>query len=147
MSIQPPPTTTPLIDDPESLNAALQWIVFFNAMFNGDAGDAWVPIIANMTSVGGTPTITGRVYRISQYLSFFTATIVPAQGGNTSGVAGSTGITNYPLKMNGNGVCFAVSGNLGTVTGMCDQPSNVIYPPSWTNVTVPLTILGFVEAS
>jgi len=42
---------------------------------------------------------------------------------------------------------LAVSGLLGTNAGMCDKSSNNIYVPSWSAVTVPLTVVGMVEAS
>lgn len=146
MTLQSPPIQQPMITDKDGYPTT-QWAQFFDAIFRGDAGDTWLPTIANLTIVGGVPAAIGRVYRLSQYLSVFVATITPPANGNISGTAGTTGITNFPLKMSGNGVCFAVSGLLGTVSGMCDKNSNVIYPPGFTSVTVPLTIIGLVEAS
>lgn len=145
MTLEAPPTQQPIITDEGAL-PALPWVIFFNSIFNGDAGEAWVPNIQGLTAVGGVPQITGRVYRLSQYLSLFVVTVVPAPGGNTSSTAGSAFIDNYPLDMTGNGFCVAVSGNLGTNAGMCDEVTNRIYQPGWTTVTVPLTIIGIVEA-
>lgn len=145
MTVQPPPTEHPLITDKDGF-ADLQWILFFNQLFNGDAGTAWVPTLQGLTTVG-VPKVSGRVYRISQYLSIFVATITPAQNGNVTSVAGSTFINNFPLRMQGNGFNIAVSGNLGSIAGMCDGASNNIYIPTLTGVTIPVTIIGFVEAS
>lgn len=145
MTTQPPPTQQPIVTDASGY-APLQWIVFFNQMFNGDAGLAWVPTISGLTEVG-IPKISGRVYQLSKYISLFVATISPPQGGSISAVAGTTAINNFPLKMQGNGVCFAVSGNLGSQAGMCDQESNNIYIPVLSAVTLPVTIIGIVEAS
>lgn len=113
-------------------------------MFNGDAGNSWIPLFSGLTAVG-VPEVTGNVYQLSQYVSFFRATITPAT--SITAVAGTTYIDNFPLTMNGNGVCFAVSGLLGGVAGMCDQKSNRIYIPGFTAVTVPLSIVGIVEAN
>lgn len=154
MTTQPPPTDDPLIDVTQKKQggietegmANLSWILFFNQLFQGDAGDAWVPNFRNLTIVGGVPTVNGRVYQISRYLSFFVANLICAPGGNTSAVAGTTLIDNFPLRAQGNGVCFAVSGLLGAVPGMVDFDTNGIYVPTWNLVTVPITILGIVEA-
>lgn len=146
MSLEPPPTQQPIITD-QSGFPALPWIVFFNALFDGDAGNAWSPVFQNLTISGGPPQIIGKVYQLSKYLSVFTITLVPPKGGSITGVAGTVLISNFPLQMANNGVCFAVSGELGTVSGMCDGGQNIIFPPSFTGVTVPLTIVGLVEAS
>lgn len=146
MSLSPPPTEQPIITDQSGL-MDFRWSVFFNGLFNGDAGTTWIPTFINLTEVGGVPTVSGIVYQLSQYLTIFFATLTPPPGGSTSGTAGTTAINNFPFTCNGNGVCFAVSGLLGDTSGMVDQASNFIYPPSWTTVTVPLTIIGIVEAS
>lgn len=144
MSLEAPPTQQPIILDQSGMTAT-QWIIFFNSMFNGDLGDAWTPTLVNLTIVGSTPQITGRIYSLSQALKLFTVRIIP--GTNTSAVAGTTYINNFPITMLGDGINFAVSGNLGTNAGMCDKATNRIYVPGWTTVTVPLTIMGIVEAT
>lgn len=144
MSLEAPPTQQPIILDQSGMTA-VQWIIFFNSMFNGDLGDAWVPTFRNLTVVGATPSVTGRIYQLSQALKLFTARIIP--GTSTSAVAGTTYIDNFPLTMNGDGINFAVSGNLGTNSGMCDSSTGRIYVPGWSAVTVPLTIFGIVEAT
>lgn len=124
--------------------ARLPWILFFNSLFTGDTGTAWTPTFTNLT-ITGTPTITGKVYKIGQSLAYFSVRIVPAT--NTTAVAGTTYINNFPLTLKADGACLAVSGLLGSSAGMCDSATNRIYVPVWTTVTVPLTVVGFVEAS
>lgn len=151
MSVSSPaPIYAPLFDDPTGqLNAvaAQPWILFFNQLASGDVGQSWNPIISNLTTVGGTPQIVGALYQLSSAIALFFINIIPAAGGSTSAVAGTTFVNNFPLVMQSNGVCWAVSGLLGTMAGMCDLNSNDIYPPAWTAVTVPLTIIGIVGAS
>lgn len=142
-SIKAPPIYEPLAD-PQTGIANLPWILFFNSLFTGDTGDDWTPTFTNLT-ISGTPTITGRFYRFGKSLAYFRVKIVPAT--STTAVAGSTYINNFPLVMQGDGACLAVTGLLGGVAGMCDQSSNNIYVPAWTAVTVPLSVVGIVEAS
>lgn len=148
MSLEPPPTSQAIITEVTEDGGFMTfpWAIFINQLFEGDAGETWQPLFTGLTTVG-VPKITGRVYQISQYLSLFVVTITPAGGENSSAVAGTTYINNFPLTMNGNGINFAVSGLLGTNAGMCEQSSNRIYVPGWTTVTVPLTVMGIVEAS
>lgn len=143
-TVKSPPIYQPLSDD-DSGKASLPWILFFNQLYNGDTGDTWVPLFTNLTTTGASPTITGRVYKLNQSIAFFRVKIVP--GTDTSSTAGTTYINNFPLQMSADGINFAVSGLLGSNSGMCDQTSNNIYVPTWTAVTVPLTIVGMVEAS
>lgn len=143
-TVKPPPIYNPLIEDDGGI-AALPWILFFNQLFNGDKGTAWTPLFTGLTVVGAAPTITGTYYNLSQSISYFRVKIIP--GTNTTATAGTTFINNFPLKMSGDGINFAVSGLLGTGSGMCDQASNNIYVPGWSAVTVPLSIIGIVEAS
>lgn len=142
-SIKEPPIYEPLADEKSGV-ASLPWILFFNSIFTGDRGTAWTPTFTNLT-INGTPTITGRFYQIGRSLAYFRASIIPAT--DTSSTAGSTYINNFPLTMNGDGICFVVSGLLGSNSGQCEQASNRIYVPTWTTVTVPLSIIGIVEAS
>lgn len=140
-TIKAPPIYEPLVESDGK--AKLPWILFFNSLFTGDTGTSWTPNFVNLTTVG-TPTITGTTYKISQSLVYFSVRIVPAT--NTTGVAGTTYIDNFPYVLKADGACLAVSGLLGANAGMCDQQTNRIYPPSWSAVTVPLTIVGMVEA-
>lgn len=144
MTVQQPPTIQPLVNQETGLTT-IQWLLFFDSIYRGDNGTVWAPSFTNLTVVGAAPTITGRFYRIGRSLCYFSVKVVP--GTNTSSTAGTTYINNFPLTLQGDGACLAVSGLLGSSAGMCDQASNSIYVPAWSAVTVPLTVVGFVEAS
>lgn len=146
-SLTAPPIYSPLIDDPTDPVAGLPWILFFNQVYSGDLGQQWNPTFTGLTVSGAAPTITGNFYQITQALLAFTVRIVPATGSSTTSTAGTTYINNFPLRMNGDGIVFAVSGLLGTNSGQCEFATNRVYPPSWSAVTIPLTLFGFVEAS
>lgn len=141
-TLTPPPIYDIVTTDEGKLS--VRWIDFMGRFFDGDAGVDWEPTFQNLTTVG-TPTITGRYYRLSKYLTAFRVLIVP--GTNTTSTAGTTYIDNYPVSFTNDGVCFAVSGNFGEVCGHIVASNNRIYPPIWTAVTVPLTIIGFGEAT
>jgi len=140
MAISPPPLQTPMTDDQQGLS--MPWLLFFNQTFEGDRGNSWTPTFTSLT-ITGTPTITGRYYRISQSLCYFNVSIVPAT--DTSATAGTTYVDNFPLTATANGICFSLWGNLGTNAGMVVSSNNRIYVPSWTTVTVPLTVIGMVQ--
>lgn len=143
MSTNPPPTRNPLTEGKGELT--MPWLLFFNQLFNGDAGSTWSsPTFVNLTQVG-TPTITGRYYQISKYLCYFNVLLTP--GTNTSAVAGTTYIDNFPLTVNSNGFCLTISNNLGGGLGMVSAANNRVYVPAWTTVTTPINIIGIVEAS
>lgn len=142
MTQNAPPLNQPLLNPDGSI--PMQWILFFNQIYNGDAGQAWTPTFNSLTISGSIPKVTGRVYQLSKYLTMFTANLIP--GTNTSAVAGTTFIDNFPFIMQGDGLVFAVSGRLGSSSGMCEKATNKIWVPAWTTVTVPLTLVGFVEA-
>lgn len=141
--ISPPPIYEDLMESLENLKARIPWVLFFNQLYNGDTGTPWTPTFQNLTTVG-TPTISGKYYQISKSLVYFSVTIVPAT--STSATAGTTFIDNFPLKITQDGAVHAVSGLLGSQAGMSDAASNRIYPPAWSAVTVPLTIVGTLEA-
>jgi len=142
MTMQPPPTRNPLTEKGGELT--MPWLLFFNQAYNGDAGTDWTPTFVSLTT-SGTPNITGRYYRVSQYLCYFNVLVTPAT--NTSAIAGTTYIDNFPLTTYSNGVCLTVSNNLGGGLGMVNATNNRIYTPTWTTVTTPINILGFVEAT
>jgi hypothetical protein len=139
--MNPPPMFESLAD--ESGKPKLPWAVFFDQMFNGDAGANWEPEFTNLT-VSGTPTITGRYYRLSKFLTLFRVLIVPAT--STGSTAGTTYINNFPLGFTSDGIVFAVSGGLGAGPGHIVSSTNRIYTPAWSGVTVPLTLIGIGEA-
>lgn len=142
MAIEAPPTRNPLTGSKGELT--LPWLLFFNQTFNGDAGTEWAPTFTDLTEVGAA-TITGRYYQISQFLCYFNILVTP--GTNTSAVAGTTYVSNFPLTASANGICGTVSNNLGGALGMVNASNNRIYVPEWTTVTTPINILGIVEAS
>jgi len=142
MSLQEPPTTEVMID--QDGRPSLAWLLFFNQFPIGDTGEVWEPTFDGLTEVGGDATITGRFFKLSQEIVYFHIHIVPAT--NTSATAGTTFVDNFPLNVTRNGVCFAVTGNLGSNSGIVQEGTNKIYVPGWTTVTNPLTIVGIAEA-
>lgn len=141
MTTSVPPNYAKISD--ESGKASMPWILFFQGISNGDSGESWTPTFESLTE-DGTPTIEGRYYKLSKYIVFFRVTITPAT--STTSTAGTTYIDNFPLQFGGDGVCFAVSGGLGASPGHIIASTNRVYVPSWTTVTVPLTIIGIGEA-
>lgn len=147
MSINPPPIQQPLIENEKKGTIGFLWALFFNQVFEGDAGTTFTPIINGLTYTVGPPELLGKVYRISQFLTYFRIDIIPAQGGSTSSVLQNTYVDNYPFVMTGNGICGAVASKAGGSLGMCEQATGRIYLPVWTNVASQVTVLGMVEAS
>lgn len=141
MTTEPAPITQPVID--ANGLPTLPWTLFFNQNFNGDAGQDWTPVIAGLT--GNLDSIAGRFYRVSQYLTFFRIILTP--NGSTSSVAGTTNINNFPLTFNFDSFNTVVSGSTGGSIGMNRASDNLILLPTWTNVSAPLTIIGFGEAT
>ena len=141
MPLSPAPITQK-ISNKDGL-PTLPWVLFFNQNFEGDAGEAWSPNFVGLT-ISGTPTITGRFYRLSQYLVFFKIDIEPDT--STSATAGSTYVDNFPLGVTGNGFCTVVAGNTGGSIGMVRASDKRIYVPAWTNVTDTVSVLGICEA-
>lgn len=138
--IPPPPLQDPILD--ADGNTSLAWALFFERLYQGDRGNDWTPNFVNLTQ-SGAPTITGRYYRLSDRMAYFSIRIVP--GTNTSATAGTTYVDNFPLKFIQDGACNAVSGLLGSQAGMIDANTNRIYVPAWSSVTVPLVVCGMGE--
>ena len=141
MTVQPAPITQPVID--QNGLPTLPWTLFFNQNYNGDAGNDWEPTITSLT--GSTSSVTGRYYRLSQVVVYLRVVITPS--GNTSSTAGTTFIGNFPLTFAADGFNTVVSGSAGGAIGMNRQSDNRILLPGWTNISVPLTILGILEAT
>ena len=141
MTVNPAPITQQVTDD--NGLPTLPWTLFFNQNYEGDAGTSWTPTITGLT--GTTSSVTGRFYRLSQYLVYFNITVTPS--GNTSSTAGTTYVGNFPLTFNADGFNTVVSGSTGGAIGMNRQSDNRILFPSWTNVSVPLIIPDIVEAT
>jgi len=141
--IQTPVTDTDIVTKRNNGICTLPWVSFFNSLFTGDTGTSWTPTATNLTIVGAAPTITGVYYRSGQFIDF-RIRIVP--GTNTSSTAGTT-YFSVPFNINADGANTIVSGLLGGGNGMCDSATDRIYPPAWSTVTIPLTIVGRVLAS
>jgi hypothetical protein len=141
MAVNPAPITNPVID--QSGLPTLPWTLFFNQNFEGDSGTSWSPNFVGLT--GTTSSVTGRFYRLSQYLVYFAINITPS--GNTSATAGTTYVDNFPLDFKNDGFNTVVSGTGGGAIGMNTESNNRIYVPAWTNISVPLKVLGLVEAT
>lgn len=139
MTVEAPPIADLLIE--QNGLPRIPWIIFFNSLFEGDSGTDWTPIFSGLGSTG-TPTITGRYYRINQRFCVFFVTITPAT--NTSSVAATTYISNFPLSFGIDSVCLVSTGS-GAVQGIggIRAADNGIFTPTWTNVTTPLTVIGF----
>lgn len=141
MTVSPAPINQQVTD--ENGLPTLPWTLFFNQSFEGDAGTVWAPNFVSLTETG-TATFSARYYRISQYLIYFRIDVNPAT--DTSAVAGSTYIDNFPLDVTANGFCTVVAGSGGGAIGMVRASDDRIYVPSWTNVTSQVTIIGVCEA-
>jgi len=140
MTTNPAPITNPVVD--ESGLPTLPWTLFFNQNFEGDTGTSWSPNFVNLT--GSTSNITGIFYRLSQYLTYFSINITP--DGNTSATAGTTYVDNFPLTFRNDGFNTVVSGTGGGTIGSNERTSNRIYVPGWSNISIPLVVVGIVEA-
>ncbi|MCF0075441.1 hypothetical protein LZD49_33490 [Dyadobacter sp. CY261] len=140
-----PPITQPILEDLEGQLPSLPWILFFNNIYTGDQGQNWTPNFVNLTQTA-PPTITGKFYQLSSKIAYYSVTITPTPGQSTSSTAGTTYIDNFPLKAQASGANMIVSGLLGGNVGQFDVDTNRIYPAGWSAVTVPLTIVGLVEA-
>ena len=138
----PPPTYDQIAD--EDGQVKLSWLQFFDNVYQGDNGNNWTPTFVSLT-VSGTPTITGRYYRITRNLIYFSIRIVPAT--NTTSTAGTTYCDNFPFTVAQDGACLSVAGNSGGSSGMVTTGNNRIYVPGWSAVTIPLTIIGLAEVT
>lgn len=139
MPIAPPPINEVLME--RNGLPKIPWINFFNDVFEGDAGTIWTPTFESLGSTG-TPTLTGRYFRINQRTCLFFVTITPET--DTTSTAATTYISNFPLTFTLDSVCFAGTGS-GAVqaVGGIRASDNRIYTPAWTSVTTPITVIGF----
>ena len=143
MTVEAPPIIHPIIEGGEQ-TVDLKWAVFFNQLFEGDAGTEWGPTFVSL-GTSGTPTIAGRYYRIGQNLVWFHIRIVP--GTNTSSTAATTYCDNFPLNFVQDSVCLAGTGSgAAQAIGGIRAADNRIYTPAWSSVSDPVTVVGFGEA-
>lgn len=138
-----PPIEHPIIEPEVGNTPTIPWTLFFDSTFRGDQGTDWTPNFVNLSSTG-TPTITGRYYQLSGQIVYFRITVTPAT--NTSATAGTTYVDNFPLNIAFDGACLAMAGTTGSNAGHVVASTQRIYVPTWTNVTVPVTVTGMAEA-
>ena len=142
-TVKPPPVFDFLVDQDGKAN--LSWVVYFNSLYEGDSGTSWTPTFQSLTTVG-TPTITGRYYRVGgRQLVYYTILVTPAT--STTSTAGTTYINNFPLPTIGDSACLAVTGGIGSQAGHFIASTNRIFVPAWSAVTVPITIVGLCEVN
>lgn len=139
MTIEAPPIQDVLIE--ENGLPRIPWIIFFNSLFEGDAGTSFTPNFISLGSTG-TPTITGRYYRLNQKVCIFFITIIPST--DTTSTAATTYVDNFPLQFQTDSVCFGSTGS-GAVQGVGGVRSsdNRIYPPGWPATSNAITVVGF----
>lgn len=137
------PIFDPVVD--ETGKAQLSWVLFFNALYEGDSGTDWTPSITGLTQTGGAATISAKYYKIGQSLCFFRIKITPVT--STTSTSGTTYVENMPFTSSSDGVCMSVAGTAGGSLGSVSSGTNRIYFPSWSGVLIPVSILGIVEVS
>lgn len=137
MAINQAPISDKVLDDNGKLRPS--WVVYFSDLDRGDPGTTWNPTITGLTTVG-TPTITGVYYQNNGFTDF-AVKIVP--GTNTSSTLGVTTITT-PFSITADVVANVVGGTTA-LFGVVNAGSKTIFLPTWSLVTVPLTITGRVK--
>lgn len=140
--VQLPPKTEPLVDG-DNLFATLLWQIFFEGLSVGDYGTAWTPTFVGLTSTG-TPTFTGKYYRLSSKLAYYHIVITPAT--DTTSVAGTTYCDNFPLTITSDGMNVTCSGYTAAVAGTTSSNKR-IYTAAWAAITTPITIVGIAEVT
>lgn len=136
------PTYDPLFEDPNNPVPAKTWILFFDRLFRGDPGKLFTPVFTNLTEVGGDAQKTGRYFRISNNLVYFSVTVTPVT--SVSGTAGTT-FFGFPLDILADGMVGTTLGLLSDA-GSAVASQNRIYPASFTGATSPVTISGVIWA-
>lgn len=116
----------------------LSWIQFFTGLFTGDTGTSFTPVAVGLGAVG-TPTFVGAYYRSGQFMDFYIY-IVP--GTNTTSTSGST-YFDLPFDVTQDGACTASTGVTASAGGV-SASANRVFPPSWSNINVPITLSGRV---
>lgn len=143
MSKISPPPSYDLIADPVTGKATRSYQEFFDDVYRGDQGQSWTPTFVGLTTVG-TPTITGTFYQFGA-LCYFRVIIIP--GTSTSSTYGTTYINNFPLTLTASTGVYAATGSPTIAIGSTDAGTNRIYTPSWSVITIPITLTGTFPAS
>ena len=141
MTREAPPFNAPIEDQIGGMSK--QWATFFESMFMGDAGKDWNPTFVGLS--GSLTSQKARFYRLNNYFAVFHIDLVPSGGITSTG--GNTYCNNFPLQTRQNGVCWAVSGGLGTEAGHVNGVDRRIYFPAFSGITNPVSIIGFVWAA
>jgi hypothetical protein len=143
--IKPPPTYDKLVSI-TTAKVSPSWLVFFQQLFTGDQGQAWTPTFSGLTFTGAAPTLQGYYYQLSSKVCKFNIVITPSSGNNTS-MAAAGYVSNFPLKLALDDVCFVSTSAPSAVAGSCDAATNRILLPTWAAITSKITISGTVIAS
>lgn len=115
------------------------WVEYFAKVNTGDVGTTWTPVFTGLTTVG-TPTITGAYYQNGGFTDF-TIKIVP--GTNTSSTLGVTTVA-LPFTVVADTGANVISSTNAAI-GVVNASGRILYLPTWTLVTVPITITGRVK--
>lgn len=137
MTISEAPIAENVVDDSKKARPA--WVEFFAELNRGDIGTTWSPVITGLTSTG-TPTISGVYYQNAGFTDWVVK-IVPAT--DTSATQGVTFIT-LPFSVTADQPCFIVTGTTAAI-GAVNAAAKQAYTPTWTSITVPVTISGRVK--
>jgi hypothetical protein len=137
MTVSQAPISDKVLDENGKLRPT--WIVYFSDVGRGDVGTTWSPVVSNLASTG-TPTITGVYYQNNGFTDF-AVKIVPAT--DTSSTLGSTTIA-LPFNVTADSVAGVVGGTTAFF-GVVNAAGKVVFLPTWSLVTVPLTITGRVK--
>jgi hypothetical protein len=136
-NVQQIPTFDPPIEGNEG-KMRKSWILFLQTLLGGDSGQTFTPIATNLTGTG-TPTLTGAYFSNQGFIDFW---IKITPGVDTSSVAGTTYI-DLPFAVNFDTGSFAAAG-VGAQVGAIEAATRRLYPPTWTGITVPITLTGRV---
>jgi hypothetical protein len=106
---------------------------------------SWTPAATNLTSIGGSPTITGT-YSVMGNAVFFTITVTPVT--STASTGDLTFFSLSPLlPVIRPTVCMATDNNGANLgTGVIEPGVTGVFPPTW-NSTANVYISGVYELS
>lgn len=122
----------------ENAKCDMKWLLFFQTLLNGDVGTAFSPEFVGLASTG-TPTITGVYYQNAGFIDFYVR-ITPVT--DTSSTAGTTYFV-LPFQPTSDCVAFTTT-EYNSALGAIQASTRRVYPPSWDNITTPITISGRV---
>lgn len=132
------PIAEKLVDDQVKVKPV--WAVYFDSIVQGDVGTSFTPNITGLTAVG-TPTISGVYYQNQGFTDFYIK-IVP--GTSTTSVLGTT-FCKLPFNVTADAGGVAIEGT-SAVPCAINAAAAVVYFPTWTAQTSPITISGRVNS-